>query len=51
MRIGGVIDIGTTDEAVILDMTKDEGIKISLGPLSKLRCNERPLVDLILGLL
>lgn len=51
MRIGGVIDIGTTDEAVILDMTKDEGIKISLGPLSKLQCNERPLVDLILGLL
>ena len=46
-----MIDIGTTDEAVILDMTKDEGIKISLGPLSKLQCNERPLVDLILGLL
>jgi hypothetical protein len=47
---GGVIDVGSTDDGRILEISDDQGISISFGQRADLKSNDRPLVDLILGL-
>lgn len=47
---GGVIDVGSTDNGRMLEITDDQGMSISFGHKADLKSNERPLVDLILGL-
>jgi hypothetical protein len=42
--------VGSTDDGRILEVTADQGISISFGRRADLKSNERPLVDLILGL-
>ena len=47
--VGGILEIGCTDNAKILEITEKSGLSILLGAKEDLRSNERPLVDLILG--
>ena len=46
---GGIIGIGSTDSAKIIEISSDVGVSISLGLEIDLKSNQRPLVDLILG--
>jgi hypothetical protein len=45
----GILDVGATDSATIIDHEVGDGIRISVGKRDDLKANARPSVDMILA--